>query len=94
MGLATRPRSAALEAAPHQAPAPRASESAASSLLPAVEAPTPTPPTPPSTPSPPPRTETPAHTPTASVATRFAVSGMSSEQIRNAEIKNNSRVLT
>ena len=75
MGLATRPRSAALEAAPHQEPAPRASESAASSLLPAVEAPTPTPPTPPSPPSRPPVTETPAHTPTASAATTSVSSG-------------------
>ena len=94
MGLATRPQSATPWAAPPPAPAPRASGSAACSPWHAGAAPTPTPPTPPSTPSPPPRTETPALTPTASVATRFAVSGMSSEQIRNAEIKNNSRVLT
>ena len=80
MGLATQPRSVAPWEVRPPAPAPRASESAASSLWPAGGGLTPTPPTPPSPPSLPRQTGTPAHTPTVNAVMMFVSSGKSNEE--------------
>ena len=77
MGLAIRPRSVTPWEVRLPVPAPRASESAASSLWPAGGELTPTPPTPPYPPSPPRQTGTPAHTPTVDAVMMFVSSGKS-----------------